>query len=164
MQKEVGKMRRILLLVVVALMLAMVGTPAAAAPPTHAAGTITWVWFAFDEPRPAGPNAFLTGSEGSEWTGTFEGTAVDTFKAVALVNGTVGGQFWLTLTGAVGDAEGTLRMRITLWERPDFSGGRWIILGGTGELAGFRGQGTWTITGGTETEVSADYTGQILAP
>ena len=150
--------RTSVLLVAIALVLAMVGAPAAAAsPPTPAAGTITWVSFAFDEPRLAGPIVFLTGSESSVWTGTFAGTAVDTFHAVVLTNGAVGGQFWLTLSGA----DGTLQMNITLWERPDASGGKWVITSSTGEFAGLRGQGTWKITGGTETETFAEYSGKV---
>jgi hypothetical protein len=156
--------RTILLLVAIALMLAVVGTPAAATPPTPAAGTITWDEFFFDPPRSAGPNIILTGSENSHWTGTFEGTAVDTFHVIAFPDGALRGVFWLTFTGTVGDAEGTLQMRLTLWAGPGATdeGGQWVIIGGgTGELASLHGQGSWTVTGSTDTEAFADYSGQI---
>ena len=155
--------RTILMLAVVPLVLMVTAQPAAAGgPPVRAEGSITWNEFAYDEPRPAGPNTFFTGMEGSVWTGSFVGTATDTFFAFALVNGDLGAQFWFTFEGAVGDAEGTLVMRMTYWARSDGAGGQWVITRGTGELAGLRGRGTWTITGGTETEAYADYSGQML--
>ena len=155
--------KTILLSTVVPLVLMLTAQPAAAGgPPVPAEGSITWNEFFYDEPRLAGPNTFISGREGSVWTGSFVGTATDTFFAFSLVNGTLGAQFWFTFEGAVGDAEGTLDMRMTYWSRSDGAGGRWVIISGTGGLAGLHGHGTWTITGGTETEAYADYSGQML--
>ena len=62
-----------------------------------------------------------------------------------------------TLTGE----HGTLRLRIESSHKaapkPVHAFGRWTLLGGTGDYAGLRGEGTFTVTdGGTSDEKSLD--------
>jgi hypothetical protein len=127
----------------------------AAAPPrvtpgisrSAAEGVWTWVVTVMDvwKETPRGVQ-FASGSEDGTWTGTFEGSSVDTFGAELRPDG-----LWALLAisfeGTVLDKTGTLEILTTaVANDPDRPmRGRWTIISGTGDLANVRGQGTWVI-------------------
>jgi hypothetical protein len=149
-------MKRLLLVPLVVCALVLGVTPAVAGPPEEAAGDWTYMpdlaGLTF---REAGNNLFISGTEVSTFTGTFEGTSDDEFvvvchrkgpeSAMNFVKGTI------DFTGEVDGRAGDLTMKFVGKQDSttcDPSGaiwsGTWVILGGTGELADLHGHGEWT--------------------
>jgi hypothetical protein len=161
-------MKRLLMmpLLLCALMLGV--APAAAGPPTAAAGAWTYeVDLAGLTSRSAGNTTFLYATEFSTFTGTFAGTSVDEFVVVChqqspdvsrnYVKGTI------EFTGDVEGQTGTMVMKFVGKQTSDTcdpSGaiwsGTWVILQGGGELADLHGHGTWT-----GPSFDLDYAGQV---
>lgn len=154
-------------LVLGALMLG--ATPAAAGPPEEASGG--WTYYVPDPAaitfRTAGNATFILGTEVSTFTGTFEGTSSDEFVVIChqkgsesvtnFVKGTI------AFTGTVDGQAGELTMKFVGKQASttcDPSGaiwsGTWVIIGGSGDLNGLHGRGTWT---GPSSDL--DYRGQI---
>ena len=161
-------MKRLLLipLVLCALMLGV--TTALAGPPEQASGDWTYVpdldGLTF---RTAGNTTFVHGTEVSTFTGTFVGTSDDEFVVVCHQKGPESfknfGKITINFTGEVDGRVGGLTMKITGKQDSttcDPSGaiwsGKWVIVGGTGELTDLHGNGTWT-----GPSFDLDYTGKI---
>jgi hypothetical protein len=137
--------RMLLTLLTLSVILSMLSVPALAGPPTAAEGLWQYKPTILDE-RVADGNIFLETSEEGIWTGTFEGESTEAGHVVIHSSG-----FWSFRAivsfseVTVDDKTGTLEMSV-VGKRPDAGSdwqGRWVILGGTGELATLRGQGTW---------------------
>jgi len=160
-------MKRLLLIPFMLCALVLGAIPAHAGPPAEASGDWTYGLPGITGQRLAGPNVFLYGTGTSTLTGTFEGTSEDEFVVVChqkgpeSVNSFV--NWTIEFTGEVNGREGTLAMKATgkqtsntcdpsdaIWT------GRWVIIGGTDELADLHGNGTWT---GPSFEL--EYFGQI---
>lgn len=161
-------MKRLLLVPLVLCALILGVAPAMAGPPEEAAGDWTYMpdlgGLTF---RTAGTNTFVYGTEVSTFTGTFAGTSNDEFVVVChqkgpesfmnFVKGTI------EFTGEVDGRAGDLTMKVTGKQDSttcDPSGaiwsGKWVIVGGTDELAELHGNGAWT-----GPSFDLDYTGQI---
>ncbi|HET9724725.1 MAG TPA: hypothetical protein VFR44_12915 [Actinomycetota bacterium] len=158
--------RTILLLAAIALMLAMVGTPAAAEPPVPATGVWSWVGGEWNQVDLPSGGARFTGTEFGHWTGTFVGTSAESYKGVIMPNGTLTALIRIEFTGSVDGAHGTLLMQTTVWAKSlvEPMTGRWVILGGSGDLANLRGQGAWIFESCDEDppwRCYADYSGQV---
>ncbi|MGI9577878.1 MAG: DUF3224 domain-containing protein [Microthrixaceae bacterium] len=161
-------MKRLLMvpLVMCALMLGV--TTAAAGPPEEASGDWTYVpdlaGLTF---RTAGNTTFVEGTEVSTFNGTFEGTSDDEFVVVCHQKGLESYMNFVKITieftGEVEGRAGELTMKATGKQDSttcDPSGaiwsGKWVILGGTDELADLHGNGTWS-----GPSFDLDYTGKI---
>ena len=161
-------MKRLLMvpLVLCALMLGV--TTAVAGPPEGASGDWTYVpdlaGLTF---RTAGNTAFVDGTEVSTFTGTFVGTSEDEFVVVCHQKGPESFmnfvKITIAFTGEVDGRVGGLTMKATGKQDSttcDPSGaiwfGKWVILGGTGDLAGLHGNGAWT-----GPSFDLDYTGKV---
>lgn len=161
-------MKRLLLipLVLCALMLGV--TPALAGPPEEASGDWTYV------PdldgltvRTVGNTTFIHAKEDSTFTGTFEGTSNDELVVVCHQKGPESFNTFVKITidftGEVDGRVGGLTMKATGKQESKVcepSGaiwfGKWVIVGGTGELADLHGNGAWT-----GPSFDLDYTGKI---
>lgn len=164
-------MRRTFLLVAVVTLAATMFVPATAAEPTttghslskQAEGTWSWVNTTWDQWKTTNKGgAYASGTEAGTWTGTFEGTAVETFGAQIFPDDTLWALIEIAFEGTVEDRAGTLQILTTAVLRdPDGTmHGRWTIISGTGELANLRGQGTWVYEGADPMD-HASYSGII---
>jgi hypothetical protein len=158
--------RSIFMLVTIALMLAMTGPPAAAAPPVPATSVWSWVGGDWAQVDLHSGGARFTGTEFGTWTGTFVGTSSESYKGVIMPDGTLTALIRIEFTGSVQGASGTLRMQTTVLGKSSVDAGmmgRWVILSGSGDLANLRGQGMWTFI--TCDEVTnrcyADWSGNV---
>jgi hypothetical protein len=141
------KKRSLLLVTLLAGVLLILAVPVQADRPGIAGGEWTYEIISdLDHPTQVGCNLVYepTMDEG-DFEGTFEGSETEVGVLVFHCNGAGSFKGFLTFTGTVdGTYSGTLEMRIvgtssdlSWWE------GTWVILGGTGDLATLRGQGTW---------------------
>jgi hypothetical protein len=163
-------MRRAILLVAAVTLAAVLFPATAAAPPKvpamssrAAEGTWSWVNTTWDQWKTtAKGGAYASGTEAGTWTGTFEGTAVETFGAYIAPDGTVWALIEIAFEGTVEGMHGTLQILTTaVLRNPDGTmHGDWTIISGTDELANLRGQGTWTYEGADPAD-HAGYSGII---
>jgi hypothetical protein len=164
--------KRILVLIALMSVLLLVAAPVHATPPMTASGTWCYTPAIVGE-RWADGNLFLDATSVDEWTGTFnsEGAGSGTVYRATIhkfVDFTETGPWYaqglVTFVGTVEGKSGTLVM-VFLGKRPgataDWSGGKWVILSGTDELANLRGQGTWWGPGAPAPGVQGcvDYSG-----
>lgn len=159
-------MKRLLVMPLVLCALVAGAAPAAAGPPSPADGDWTYYLTSLTS-REAGNTTFLYGTEASTFTGTFVGTAEDTFVVVChqakpdLVRTFVKGT--IDFVGTVEGASGTMVVQfigkqtsaVCAPSAAEWSG-TWTVIDGTGNLADVHGQGTWT-----GPSFDLDYTGQI---
>lgn len=116
--------------------------------------------------RIAGGNTFVDTSEEGIWTGTFEGASTEDGHMVIHSSGFRSFRATVTFSQVTVDGKsGTLKMSAVgkkLSPEQDWEG-RWVITGGTGDLAGLRGQGTWWGPGAPAPGVQGDiyYDGEI---
>jgi len=137
--------KRIVILVALMAVLLLVAGPVHATRLPNAGGL--WLYIpTIEDERSANGNTILTITEEGIWSGTFEGISTEEGTVVIhssgsrFFRGTVSfDEVW------VDGKSGALEMRV-VGSSPDVSAGwegKWVILGGTGELATLRGQGTW---------------------
>ena len=114
-----------------------------AKPPVAVSGSFDYT-FEVTGMREADGNLFLYAIEDEVWIGDFEGTAQAVFRVGMFRSG-----FWnvwlrSTFTGTVAGREGTLVIQL-VGKKPGVEDwyGQWVIISGTGELEGLRGQGIW---------------------
>lgn len=94
----------------------------------------------------AGGNTFKYGEETGTWKGTFDGTSFDFFELVVHPAGFVTCQGQINFSGTVnGEKTGTMIILFVGKKNLDTGlwSGKWVILGGTDDLAYLHGQGTW---------------------
>ncbi len=123
-----------------------------------------------EDPRPpcirmADGNMFAETFEDAVWGGAFVGVTTDDCKVVIHSSGAWFYKAIASFQGTVDGREGTLQMSMA-GSRPSGDAewqGRWVILGGDGELATLRGQGTWSGFGAPDVWVWGDisYEGKI---
>jgi O-6-methylguanine DNA methyltransferase len=89
----------------------------------------------------SGPNTIITLSITACFHGTFEGTWVGTERDV-IRDGHGTGQGSGVFTGTVNGRSGTMVLSYHVSISPNGTVARWMVNQGTGELAGFSGQGT----------------------
>jgi hypothetical protein len=131
--------------------------------PRAAEGTWSWVNTGWDQWKTTKKGvAYASGTEESTWTGTFEGTGVDTFGAQIWPDGRVWALLRISFTGTVDEKTGTLEILFTaIVNEPDQAmHGKWTIISGTDELANLRGQGTWVYVDADPTD-NATYAGVV---
>ena len=149
--------KKLFVLLMVLMALSMVSITALAGPPEKAEGLWRYKPEILDD-KQAGCNTFLTTFENGIWTGTFAGTSTEDGKVVIHCNGAWSFNAIVSFEGSVDDKYGTLKMSV-VGKRPDGLAdwqGKSVILGGTGELANLRGQGTWWGPGAPAPEVWGD--------
>lgn len=162
-------MKRLLLIPLVLCALVLGMTAAVATPPEEASGDWTYV---VDIPglsfRTAGNTTFVYGKEVSTFTGTFDGMSEDEFVVVCHQKGPESfmnfAKITIDFTGEVNGLEGGLTIKATGKEDSNTCdpsleaiwSGKWVIVGGTGELADLHGTGTWT-----GPSFTLEYTGKI---
>jgi Protein of unknown function (DUF3224) len=161
-------MKRLLTVPLVLCALMLGATTAVAGPPEGASGDWTYVpdlaGLTF---RTAGNTTFVDGTEVSTFTGTFVGTSDDEFVVVCHQKGPESFMNFVKITidftGEVDGRVGGLTMKATGKQDSttcDPSGaiwsGKWVILGGTGDLADLHGNGAWT-----GPSFDLDYTGKV---
>jgi hypothetical protein len=159
-------MRRTILLLAAVALVAAVSIPVAVAAgsktpsaisPKKAEGTWTWVNTAWEVWKVTDKAKYVSGSEDGTWTGTLEGTSVDTFGAKLWrhsAGGGLEGALNISFTGTVEGKSGTLN--ILTWMIRYEACSPWTIASGTDELANTRGYGTWCWG-----DAGAEYTGTI---
>jgi len=160
-------MRRTILLLAAVTLVAALSVPAAVAARSTAPsrtslmpaeGTWTWVNTAWEVWRVTDKAKYVSGSEDGTWTGTFEGTSVDTFGAKLWRHSAGGGleaALDISFTGTVEGKTGTLQI-LTWVSKGEETCSPWTITSGTDELAMMRGYGTWCWS-----DVGAEYTGTL---
>jgi hypothetical protein len=157
------KPRRIAVLVLLTPLLAVAAPSTAnAAAPVSAAGSVTQTSFTVTGARTAGGVTFFTFTETDSLTGTFTGDSVLNGECVQGSTGPIRCKATETLTGTVLGRSGTADFLDLITIDPTTGGfeGRFITVGGTGELSGIHGQGTFAGQGTTGT-----YSGTVvLAP
>lgn len=135
----------LLTIIIVAALLLAHSVPALASPPEDAEGLWQYQPFILGV-REAGCNTFLTTFENGIWSGTFSGTSTEEGQVVIHCSGAWSYKAIVTFQNVtVAGKSGTLEMSV-VGDRPDAASdwaGKWVILGGTGELSDVRGQGTW---------------------
>ena len=96
--------------------------------------------------KTVGGNTFYHIVDEGAWTGIFTGTSVDSGTTMFHPNGNGNYDGWVSFASVeVAGKSGGLEMRVTGSIPKGDAGwfGYWVILNGTGELAGLHGQGTW---------------------
>ena len=104
--------------------------------------------------------------EDEVWIGDFEGTATSWFPVVGTPEGTRDAWLYTEFEGTVlGEYEGTWQM-IAIYYKPNPSAewqGRWMILGGTGDLEHLRGYGVAWGPGSSDDGIpDIEYTGNVF--
>ena len=148
-----------LLVCLVALLPVLMIPAVQATPPQTAEGE--WTYELNFDPiitKVAGGNTFKYGEETGTWTGTFVGTSFDFFELVVHPAGFVTCQGQINFEGSVNGKTGTMVILFVGKKNLDAGlwSGKWVILGGTSELAHLHGQGTWE-----GPSFDLDYSGQI---
>lgn len=159
-------MRKLLAIPLMVLAVAFAPLPASAEPPIEVNFTEIYTGNPADfEFRFAGPNTFLYGpTDHDEFVGDFEGDVTQEFvllnhpvpefnfyKGVIEFDGAVLGYEGTLVIKAHGkQAGGTILPSEALWT------GQWVIISGTGDLEGLRGQGTLSGPSGV-----IDFTGKV---
>lgn len=132
------------LLILVPLLLFFSANTAVAVTPGQAIGL--WQYSSeIVDIKVAGCNTFAKTIEEGIWTGTFEGTSVENGQVVLHCSGAFSFNAIVSFEGSVDGKYGTMVMSV-VGSRPDgFSdwNGRFVILGGTGDLTNLHGQGIW---------------------
>lgn len=110
---------------------------------TAASGVLTQVAVISEEVRFAGPNTIVDLAVAGTIAGTLSGTVEDRFTVVIHPNGTFTAQGVTTCVCTVDGRSGVLELQLTdtgevIGGVPHFEG-RWVIRGGTGDLADLRG-------------------------
>ncbi len=135
----------LLTIMMIAVLLLALSAPVQAGPPEDAEGLWQYQPFIL-EVREAGCNTFVTTFENGIWTGTFDGTSTEDGQVVIHCSGAWSFKAIVTFHEVTVDGKsGTLEMSV-VGGRPDATSdweGKWVILGGTGEVSSLRGQGTW---------------------
>jgi hypothetical protein len=166
-RKGAKAMRKIsiFLLLLVSMLVFMQAAPAAASEPVDVSGILTYIPYPVGEPKIAGGSTFFQTAEESWYVGGFVGTADDECTVIVHANGSWTYNAVSYFTGTVNGQAGEMTMRLN-GRRPDASSewtGEWVILGGSGELAGLHGQGIFYGVGspgfGEPGEIT--YEGQI---
>lgn len=137
--KNLGVRGMVLLVSVLAL-----AVPAFASPPTEASG---YGWLTGVATGPGGELIVI-----AQWDGTFQGELRHAISDRRAVRG--------ESVGSVAGREGSLDILIPrAWGDPAIPGyhGKWVILGGEGELQNLRGQGTFFF----DSPGAGPYEGQI---
>ena len=132
----------LLMTVLVFALLSVLVVPAYAGPPDDNVGGLWKYKPTIVGTRLAGGNTFLTTQEEAVWSGTFDGTSTEDGKVVVHSSGAWSFKGIVTFEGVVNDNdnEGTMKMRV-VGSRPDVFTewtGKWVIISGTGGLAGLR--------------------------
>lgn len=132
-----------------------------AKPPTPVSGSFDYT-FEVTDMREADGNVFLYATEDEIWEGDFEGTSQAVFRVGMFRSG-----FWNVwlrsyFTGTVQGKSGTLIIQL-VGKKPGTADwyGQWVILSGTGELAGLHGRGVWWGPGFGAEGPDIYYTGQV---
>jgi hypothetical protein len=154
------------ILVTVLMVVLALSIPAQAGEKIAAGGLWRYTPYILDV-RIAGGNTFVHTHEDGVWTGTFEGLSTEDGHLV--IHSSSGFRsFRATVTFSqvtVDGKSGTLEMSAVGKELSPGQGweGRWVITGGTGDLASLRGQGTWWGPGAPAPGVQGDiyYAGEI---
>ena len=162
---------------ILALTLASSATATRPGTTTEVSGTWTWVYTnRIFTPMPTG-DMVVDGTDTGTWTGTFEGTSNEVFRATrtpplgAFVAGGTWGDVWgalaVTFTGRVDGKRGTMTIWVT-YHRPAQTlasadalsmSGTWTILSGTEALKDVSGNGTWVSA--ADGASTAPYVGTI---
>jgi hypothetical protein len=173
-------MRRILAVGVALVLVVTLASAASARRPgttTDVSGTWTWIYTnRVFTPMPTG-DMVVDGIDTGTWTGTFEGTSDEVFRATrtppfgAFVVGGTWGDVWgaltVTFSGRVDGKHGSMTMWVA-YHRPANShapadglgmSGTWTILSGMEALANVSGRGTWISD--ADGASSAHYVGTI---
>lgn len=115
-----------------------------ATPPENAAGLWRYQSTILSA-KEAGCNLFAKTSEVGTWTGTFNGTSTESGRIALHCSGAVSFNAIVSFEGTVDGKYGTFKMSV-VGSKPDLSSdwtGTYVILSGTGELAGLKSQGIW---------------------
>lgn len=140
-------MKKMLIVLLVVLTILSAGTAAVIAGPVETAtGNWNYAPLTMEPPEIVGCNTFIFMTDTGTFDGTFVGTEIEDGLLTIYCNGRASYKGNLIFTGTVdGSYSGTMEMRI-VGTSPDlnFWEGTWTILGGTGDLASLRGQGTWS--------------------
>ena|SRR2546425_11356092 len=152
------KTLRILLALLAPLLLLL---PVAYAAPTSAGGSFT-VSNSPPTARAAGGNMILTYDSSFTSTGTFVGTCSGLAVTVTHADGTVNTRARCTFSGTVGDKSGTALFHIVAQgQGSSFQGHFTLLAGGTGGLAGLRGEGSFSGTATGPLTSTGTYTGHV---
>lgn len=144
-------LKKLLLVPLMVLAVALAGTPASADRATSVEGEWTYVP-ANVEVREYGRYVVTTGTGVGNWTGTFEGMTESEWVVVTPLDESYGMYSErMTFTGTVDGRQGTMTI-VTFGHQvpggiePGTGGpwsGHWFVKNGTGGLDGIRGHGTW---------------------
>ena len=112
-------------------------------PPEEGGGMLVYIPLIMDS-READGNMFFSTTETATWTGLLEGESYAECTVVVHSSGLWFYKAVATFEGEVDGKTGTLTLRFlgSRWGTEDWEG-KWVILSGTGELAGLKGQGTF---------------------
>ena len=140
--------KKLFVLLAVIMVLSMLSIPALAGPPDN---SVEGRWCYGDivegERKISGGNEFYDLDDSGAWIGTFEGYSSDDGRIQVHASGFTLFKSTVSFESVEVDGKsGGLEMRINGWlQGADISDyeGLWVITGGTGELAGLRGRGTW---------------------
>ncbi len=156
-------MKRLLMMPLLLCALLLGTAPALAGPPTDAYGEWTYMPSIVDV-KQAGPNVFIHGTDVGSWTGTFAGSSTEDF--IVVCHPTAGSNFYsgtIEFTGYVDGRYGSVTIKTngkqeadTCDPSPALWFGRWVVVGGAGDLADLHGNGTFT-----GPSLDLDYSGQI---
>lgn len=137
------KTRSIVVLLIVILMLTLT-LPVQAGPPEDASGL--WQYIpTITGSKVANGNTTLYTTEVGQWSGTFDGVSTEVGKVVIHASGFRWFTSKVSFVGSVNGKSGTLEM-VAVGKKADPTTdwyGKWVITGGTGDLANLHGQGTW---------------------
>lgn len=145
-------MKRLLSIPLMVCALTLMAAPASAVPPAQASGDWDYVPTAIEVVPGPGQTTFTYGEDDGTWTGTFAGTSTEEF--VVVNHAKKGFNFYkgvIEFTGSVDGRFGTMTIRTngkqdpgTVEPGPGLWSGRWVIVGGTGDLVNLHGQGTFS--------------------
>ena len=159
--------KKLFVLLAVIMVLSMISIPAMATPPENAEGE--WIYLPTGQEllKVAGGNTFLSITEDSRWTGTFDGESKDHGTVVIYRSGRLFFKGEVEFTSVtVNGQTGTLELQVNGSKQDSGSDwvGRWVVSGGELYEAGLRGQGSWDgpgWQGDPEVEGEIHYSGNI---
>jgi len=137
--------RKLYVSLALAIMISLLAIPAFASPPTNASGIWYYIPTELTFIKESGGNQFFDLTEAGIWTGTFNGTSVDSGPVVMYRSGATSFKGIVDFEGEVEGKTGTLSIKVT-GRKPNPTAdwkGHWVIISGSGELSNLHGQGKW---------------------
>lgn len=127
------------------IILSLTAIPVFAGSTQNASGIWYYLPLELNFVKEAGGNEFFEITEKGVWTGTFQGSSIDSGSAVFFHSGAIHFKGIVDFEGEVEGKTGTLTIKVNGRKANPAADwkGHWVIIDGGGELSDLHGQGKW---------------------